>query len=647
MPNSPIPSSSRSVDYFSLLMKNIADYALILLDGDGRIAQWNLGAEKLFGHAADEVRGRDLSLLYSPEDIADKVPDRELLSVLSGEKLPIERWHIRKDGSRFWGSGLLYPLKDEAGASHGFVKIIRGMHDRIQPTDALLVTEKKMEFFLENMKDHALFMIGKDGLIASWNKGAERLLGYEEGEAIGMAFSNVFTPDDIKAGIPERELQFSQAKGKAEDERWHQRKDGGLFWASGAVMPLVDDHGEIYAFLKIMRDATERKRSEEEQKMRSIGRLAGGISHDFNNLLTTINGFCHLLKEDDSLSDQAREWVEEIHAAGERAATVTSQILAFSSRQILAPKPSQLNDIIIGLERHLNRTIGQNIKLKTVLDPQLQKVMVDPNQFELVLFNLASNAREAMPKGGEIMVETSKVEIGDSLPSEQFRLGAGEYAQLIFRDTGKGMSPEVKERIFEPFFSTKKQGTKSAGLGLSTVFGIVRQSGGAISVSSESEKGTEFKIYLPFAPENHALRKAVAIPSAEKSPDEPWILLVEDEPAVRKLTSHVLAAGGYRVLEAKDGLEALSQFQSHPHLFKLVLTDVVMPNMGGVELAQRLKVSHPDVPVAFMSGYTEQSIMPEGILENSIFIQKPYDIPALLEVVRSTLKLSPLPSKVD
>ncbi|GEM_PF-3730957 len=385
-------------------MKNIVDYALILLDGNGRVTEWNPGAEKIFGYAANDILGRDLSMLYSPEDIADKFAEREILSVGSGVRLPIERWHVRKDGTRFWGSGVLYPLKDESGESHGFVK----------------------------------------------------------------AFSSIFTQDDIHAGIPGKELQVAQANGKAEDERWHQRKDGGLFWASGAVMPLTDDQGETYAFLKIMRDATERKRSEEDQKMRSIGRLAGGISHDFNNLLTTINGFCHLLKEDDSLGDQAREWVEEIHPAGERAASVTSQILAFSSRQILAPKASQLNEILGSLEVQLNRTIGIHIKLKIVLDRQLQKVLVDPVQIELALVNLALNAREAMPHGGEIRVEASMVEIGDSLPSEQFNLGAGTYAQLLFRDTGKGMSPEVKARIFEPFFSTKKQGTKSAGLGLVT-----------------------------------------------------------------------------------------------------------------------------------------------------------------------------------
>jgi PAS domain S-box-containing protein len=625
---------------FDLLMKNVTDYAIFMMDKEGHIRNWNIGAARIFGYSSEEVLGKKASILFTPEDVGRKIPEWELHSADSADRAPDERWHMRKDGSRFWGSGLVYPLIDDNGESHGFVKVVRDISEHQHAMDALFESEKKTEFLLEHMKDHALFMIDTDGRIASWNKGAERLLGYTEEEALNRPLDLIFAPQDIETGIPGQELNQARLKGKAEDERWHKRKDGGFFWASGSVLPLKDKDGNIRAFIKMIRDATDRKRAEDAQKMESIGRLAGGIAHDFNNMLTAINGYCELLKASLPSEGPAQEWLGEIHTAGNRAATLTRQLLAFSSRQVLDPIPLQLNDIIRNMEVLLEKTLRGDIRLQVSLHPGLETVLMDPAQIEQAILNLALNAREAMPQGGVINIQTSRVVLDAPIVTEHFSLEPGPYALLKFRDTGRGMDSQTKARIFEPFFSTKKQGTGSMGLGLSTVYGIVRQSGGGITAESEPGQGTEFRIYLPFAHEARSPgRKSIETSLKKPNEDAHRILLVEDEPAVRKLTAQALEINGYIVLTAQDGVEALSILQGHPEEIRLVLTDVMMPNMGGLELGRHIKASRPEIQVAFMSGYTEDVVTVQEGRGQNIFIQKPFTISTLLDKVREALNV--------
>jgi len=394
-------------------------------------------------------------------------------------------------------------------------------------------------------------------------------------------------------------------------------------------------------------DITPRKRAEEEkvalqdqlrqsQKMEAIGRLAGGIAHDFNNLLTIIKGYSQLsfieLKEGDPL----RNNIEEIQKASDRAANLTRQVLAFSRRQVLDMKILDVNTILQDLDKMLRRVIGEDIELVTLLSKDLGNVKTDPGQIEQVIMNLAVNARDAMPSGGKLTIETANVELEETYARAHIAVKSGRYAMLSVSDTGVGMTPEVRDRIFEPFFTTKEKG-KGTGLGLSTVYGIVKQSEGNIWVYSEPGQGTTFKIYLPRVDEplEELRQKAVEkeIPRGSET-----ILIVEDDEPVRKLSTQILKRQGYAILEAGNGNEALHLCEERKQPVHLILTDVVMPEMGGRELVKRLKSLHSEMKVIYMSGYTNNAIVHHGVLEKGVnYVQKPFTLDALARKVREVL----------
>jgi nitrogen-specific signal transduction histidine kinase len=394
------------------------------------------------------------------------------------------------------------------------------------------------------------------------------------------------------------------------------------------------------------RDITERKRAEEEmatlqeqlrqsQKMEAIGRLAGGIAHDFNNLLTVIKGYSQLslpeLKEGDPLKGN----IEEIKRAADRAANLTRQLLAFSRRQVMEMKVIDLNTILQDLHKMLLRVIGEDIELATVLAEDLGRAKTDPSQIEQVIINLAVNARDAMPNGGKLTIETANIELDEIYARNHIAVTPGRYVMFAVSDTGVGMTPEVRERVFEPFFTTKEKG-KGTGLGLSTVYGIVKQSEGNIWVYSEPGKGTTFKIYLPRADEPLEELKKVEIKEIPHGSET--ILVVEDEEEVRKLTVAVLKKYGYTVLEAPQGLDAFLICEEHKGLIHLLVTDVVMPKMSGRELADRVATIRPEIKVLYMSGYTDNTISHHGILEEGIdYIQKPFTVEGMARKIREVL----------
>jgi len=410
------------------------------------------------------------------------------------------------------------------------------------------------------------------------------------------------------------------------------------------VTPQIQD-GEVQNILGIARDITDRKRAEEEmaalqeqlrqsQKMEAIGRLSGGIAHDFNNLLTVIKGYSQLslmeLKEDDPL----RKNIEEIHTSSDRAADLTRQLLAFSRRQILEMKVLDLNFIIREADKMLLRIIGEDIELVTLLAGDLGRVKTDRGQIEQVMMNLAVNARDAMPNGGLLIIETANVILGDEYARTHIDVKPGEYVMLSVNDTGYGMTPEVRERVFEPFFTTKEKGT---GLGLSTVYGIVKQSGGNISIHSEPGNGTTFKIYLPRVDE--PLEELSESPRIEGIPrGNETILIVEDDEAVLKLAVRVLEKQGYTVLEANQEYEAFNFCKEPKKPIHLILTDVVMPGMNGRQLIESLKEVRQDFKVLYMSGYTDNAIVHHGVLEMGVdFIRKPFTFEGLAKKVREVL----------
>ncbi len=372
------------------------------------------------------------------------------------------------------------------------------------------------------------------------------------------------------------------------------------------------------------------------QKMEAIGQLTGGIAHDFNNLLTIINGYSEMLLQTLPAGDPQRDNAAQIREAGERAVALTRQLLAFSRRQMLEPRVLDLNAVVTNTERMLTRTIGEDVNLAAILTPGLGRVKADPGQIEQVIMNLAVNARDAMPHGGRLTIETANVELDENFVRTHAVVKPGRYVMLAVSDTGCGMDAETQKRIFEPFFTTKERG-KGTGLGLATVYGIVKQSGGSIWVYSEVGQGTTFKVYLPRVEEQPDTVLPSAVRTASLKGTE-TILLVEDDAPLRKLTQAILKKGGYTVLSAGHSNEAFRVCAEHSGPIHLLLSDVVMPGMSGHELAGRMASAHPDMKVLYLSGYTDDTVVRHGVLDRSMaFLQKPFTALGLLSKVREVL----------
>ena len=467
-------------------------------------------------------------------------------------------------------------------------------------------------------------MLDPAGNIETWNSGAEHIIGYNSQEAIGKNQALYYPPEDIAAGKPERELEQAATSGSLDEEGWRVRKGGERFWSNGVLTALFDDHGEVRGFAKVTRDLTELRQMEKQlhqsQKMEAFGQLAGGVAHDFNNLLTVIIGFSELVLLQLSDDEPNRSSVEQIRRAGERATSLTRQLLAFSRQQILEPRVLDLNALVDDTEKMLRRLIGEDVQIATNLSPTLEPVKVDPGQIEQVIMNLAVNARDAMPQGGKLTIETQNVELDEAYVKNHSEVQPGRFVLLAMTDMGCGMTPEVKGRIFEPFYTTKGVG-KGTGLGLAVVQGIVKQSKGSIEVYSEIGTGTTFKIYLPAVQESLTTLQAPG-PSKPALGTE-MILLVEDEEAVRDLTTLALQGCGYTVLKAARGKDALRLMESCTEGVDLLVTDVVMPETSGGKLAESLQSRYPGIKALFLSGYTDDAVFRHGILQHKVaFLQK-------------------------
>jgi signal transduction histidine kinase len=424
-----------------------------------------------------------------------------------------------------------------------------------------------------------------------------------------------------------------------------KKKDGTFYTEEATITPVRDESGAIVNYVSVQRDITRELQLEEQfyqvQKMEAVGRLAGGVAHDFNNILVVITGYSELLLQrhlhDD---DPIRKYVEEIKKAGERASGLTQQLLAFSRKQVLQPEVVDLNDLIANMERMLQRLIGEDIDLVVRQKTGLGRVKADPGQLEQIIMNLAVNARDAMPQGGKLTFETANIELDETYTRQHMGMQPGRYVMVAVSDTGVGMDAATQARIFEPFFTTKAAG-QGTGLGLATVYGIVKQSGGDVWVYSELGCGTTFKIYLPRVDELGSTVKPEPFISDLPIGTE-TVLLVEDEEAVRGLARQVLEMSGYTMLEASHGGEALLLAEQQQDAIDLLITDVVMPGgMNGQELAERLKSLRPGIKVLFISGYTDEALVHHGVLEPGLFLlQKPFAPNVLVRKVREVLDTS-------
>jgi PAS domain S-box-containing protein len=483
----------------------------------------------------------------------------------------------------------------------------------------------------------AIYTLDAASTVRSWNPAAEALYGWRAEEVIGHSLPTITHDLDDHVRLRDRVLRGEALRGV---EVTRRKKDGTPVTLSLSVAPLHDASGRVTGMLSLAADLTDVRQLEvqyrQAQKMDAVGRLAGGIAHDFNNLLTAILGTTGLLLEDLGPESRARLDLQEIEKAAKRAAGLTRQLLVFSRQQVLEPRVVDLNALVGNLQRMLDRLIGEDIQLRTALTVDLWPVRADPGQLEQAIVNLVVNARDAMPHGGRLTIETANIELDGSYAESHVPVQPGSYVLLAVSDTGVGMDSATKARIFEPFFTTKEPG-RGTGLGLATVYGIVKQSGGYIWVYSEPGHGTTFKVYLP--------RVAGVAEIAEPAPSaaihargSETVLLVEDQEDVRRLARRVLEGRGYTVLPASNGDEALDVVAQYPHRIHVLVTDVVMPGINGRELARRVTASRPDVKVLFVSGYTGEAVHQRGLLEPGVaFLQKPFTAEVLARKVREVL----------
>ena len=480
----------------------------------------------------------------------------------------------------------------------------------------------------------AILRLDLDGTVRAWNRAAERIFGWTEEEALGRPLRILPTPEET----PDWLARAARGEELTAVPARRSRKDGSLVEVRLWAAPLRNAAGEISGAIAIYADFTEQRRLEQQlaqaQKMEAIGRLAGGAAHDFNNLITVIAGYGQMLLAAVQDNPALRDAAQEVLRASDRAASLAGQLLLFSRRQANQPRVIDLNGLVNDLKNMLGRVMGEDVELKTELEAGLGAVRADPGQIEQVIVNLAINARDAMPAGGRLLLETANVEIGGG-GARAIGLEPGPYVMLAIGDTGSGMSAAVKSHVFEPFFTTKERG-RGTGLGLSTVYGIVKQHGGGIFLYSEPERGATFKIYLPRAEEAAAESPPPELRPAPRGDET--VLVVEDEEGVRRLIRDILEQQGYHVLDADGGERALEIVNADERgAIALLVTDVVMPHMSGRDLAQAVALLRPEVKVLFLSGYTDRAAIEHGLGSAAAFLQKPFSPEALARKVRGVL----------
>ncbi|MBO9516805.1 MAG: PAS domain S-box protein [Porphyrobacter sp.] len=592
-----------------LLIQSITDYAIYMLDPSGIVSSWNAGAERLKGYRPSEIIGRHFSQFYTEEDLARGIPARALKAALEEGRFEAEGWRLRKDGSRFWANVVIDSIRDEEGQHVGFAKITRDLSERREAEEALRQSEERFRMLVQSVTDYAIYMLDPTGRVSSWNAGAQRFKGYQESEIIGEHFSRFYLLEDREAGVPDRALQTAATEGRFEAEGWRVRKDGSRFWAHVVIDPIRDGEGTLVGFTKITRDLTERKRAQEAlqkaqeqffqaQKMEAIGKLTGGVAHDFNNILAAILGSLSLAKRRLADGVDISRFLENAMLAAERGATLSQRMLAFARKQELSLEPVDLQDAVRGMAEMLQRTIGPGITIRTDFPLKLSAALADRTQLELAVMNLVVNARDAMPEGGEVIISAEEAILPDTV---------GAYVRLSVIDQGEGMNAGTLARATEPFFTTKGVG-KGTGLGLSMVQGMVEQCGGRLRIESVPGKGTTVEILLPAAEQSVATVN-VSVPEPEKprSNGALRILAVDDDEIVLLNTATMLTDMGHQVLQADSGSSALVVLASED--FDLMVTDYAMPNMSGGELVEKAREIRPDLKVIVVSGFAD---LPDG-----------------------------------
>jgi len=630
-------SSAKAVQTHALAMEAAAD-GISVLGTNGELVYANSAFARMMGfESAESMVGKPWREVYDARDIV------LLENVVRKELGKSGKWSGEVSVSRRDQGRIPMEMTITAMPPGGVVCVARDIRERLTSEQARTETEAKYKMLVEQVA--AISYIAEVGLHGEWvyvSPQVESIFGYSQEEWLKGS-------EHWIRHVPEEDIPAIQAaednclKGKRFQAEYRiKRKDGQAIWVSdtAVLVPGSETHPLMEG---VIVDITERRMLENQlqqaRRMEAVGRLAGGVAHDFNNLLTIIKGYVELALKRCAGQPELEGNIRHIADASERAVTLVRQLLAFSRKQVLKPKVLDLNNIVLSMDKLLRRLMSENIEMKTLVGKNIGAVKADPSQIEQVILNLIVNARDAMPQGGKLFIETSNVELDSTFAMDQSTVIPGPYVLLSVTDTGVGMNAETQAHIFEPFYTTKES-HRGTGLGLSTVYGIVKQSGGHISVYSEKGRGTTFKVYLPRVQEAAPVQPAAAPEAfdASRAKGRETILLVEDEPAVRELTKMVLSERGYSVIEALNPEEAIRLSRGQEKEIDLLLTDVVMPGMSGDDLAKRLTAEHPNLRVLYMSGYAYDVFAEGGTLEEGVaFLQKPFTPKALAQRVRETL----------
>ncbi|MFZ2029640.1 MAG: PAS domain S-box protein [Vitreimonas sp.] len=635
---------------YEQLVQSIVDYAIYMLDLEGRVATWNPGAERAKGYAADEIIGQHFSRFYTEEDRAAGLPARALKTAAEEGRFAAEGWRVRKNGTRFWAAVVIDPILED-NELVGYAKITRDMTEARAAALAALESERRFRLLVQGVTDYAIYMLNPEGVVSNWNAGAARIKGYSAEEIVGEHFSRFYTPEDVANGVPAHVLQTAREKGSFAAEGWRVRKDGSRFWASVVVDPILDDAGSLVGFAKVTRDLTERREVQMEleksreqlfqaQKMEAVGQLTGGLAHDFNNLLTGISGSLELMRARlaQGRINELDRYITAALGSASRASTLTHRLLAFSRRQTLEPTAVDANKIVTGMEELVRRTIGPSIRLEAVLAVGLWPCFCDVNYLENAILNLCINARDAMPDGGRLTLETGNAWLDDGAARER-DMAPGQYVAICVSDNGVGMSQDVIARAFDPFFTTKPAG-EGTGLGLSMIYGFAKQSNGQVRIYSELGAGTTVKIYLPrHVGDVVEAEEARVAAINERASNGETVLVVDDEVVVRMLVLETLADLGYHALEAGDANAGLKILDSNARI-DLLVTDVGLPGgLNGRQMADAARRKRPNLKVLFITGYAENAALGNGQLDPGMHVlSKPFAMEQLAARIASIVK---------
>ena len=650
LPTDPMAGTLLSTE----LLEALPD-AIVAVDSSGTILQVNTQALELFGYSHSELIGQKVELLVPDSYRGQHHHHRQAYAEQPKTRrmgASLDLYGRRRNGSEFPVEISLSPVSTNRGKF--ILSAIRDISDRKRVDEELRrATEELHRRTAEQLGEYRARLasivdssedaiIGKDldGTITSWNRGAENIYGYTPEEAMGKNIS-LLAPSDRPDEIPGILAKIGRGETVEHLESVRVTKDGRHLNVSITVSPLRDAKGDVVGASAIARDITAQRRAESQlntaQKMEAIGRLAGGVAHDFNNILGIIGACSEFLRDRIDPSAEPAQYVENIKQAIERGSSLTRQLLSFSRSTAVKPQLLDLNERLKDVGKLLRPLMGDDVEIMIVSKSPAAVVEADPGHLDQIVVNLAVNARDAMPRGGKFILETGTARFDEAFAQQHQNMAPGNYVVLAVSDTGSGMDSPTAARIFEPFFTTKGPG-KGTGLGLATVYGIVKQSAGHIFVYSEAGHGTTFKIYLPNADHKIGLGSRAEAETLAPDAKSATILLVEDDEIMRRLTRQLLEERGYAVVEANDGKAALEWVRSNPGRIDLVLTDVIMRNMSGPELVKELSGSNPGLKVVFMSGYTGELIAEREVLERGItLLEKPFSRNALLKTIHATL----------